>query len=388
MFAWELPAEAVRPSMTYRIELLENSATVIDASTDGATFPVAGPSDLGITADAMKMKVVLIPVVTPEGGVQMTDPLRQIFEERLIATYPLQELEIVVREPWVNSARLSNLDAAFNFMAQARAEDGAGHETYYHLVADNDTCCTGADFEGWAGIANLSDASNLAERDGISKIYVDWPEYWEVDAEVMIHEIGHNHGRDHAPCGDPGGPDPDYPYAGAVIGVTGYDIHKGTLMYAGVPDAEYGMELTDFMSYCWPNWWSDYTWQALVERVRLMTQAASAGAPAPWNREILRGVVHADGTVTWSRVPARGGEATAAVQTVADGVMTMRGADGGALAEAAVFARPLADTDVTILEADVTAAPSFDRFEVDLVVGRHVEAYAAAITTVSAVARR
>ena len=46
-------------------------------------------------------------------------------------------------------------------------------------------------------------------------------------AFIMLHEVGHNHGRQHAPCVPPGaqiaGVDPDYPQADGRIGTIGYE---------------------------------------------------------------------------------------------------------------------------------------------------------------------
>ncbi len=73
---------------------------------------------------------------------------------------------------------------------------------------------------------------------------------------VMAHELGHNMGRLHAPCGGAGGPDPGYPHAGGVIGVWGLDLATFTLKH---PTTQF-----DLMGYCSPDWVSDYNWSAMV----------------------------------------------------------------------------------------------------------------------------
>ena len=42
----------------------------------------------------------------------------------------------------------------------------------------------------------------------------------ELSAQTIIHEVGHNHGRLHAPC-EVSDPDPNYPYPNGSIGVWG-----------------------------------------------------------------------------------------------------------------------------------------------------------------------
>ena len=73
--------------------------------------------------------------------------------------------------------------------------------------------------------------------------------------EVMAHELGHNFGRLHAPCGNPSGVDGAYPYSGAEVGVYGYDILSGVVKLPA---------LRDFMSYCDPNWISDYNYRKIL----------------------------------------------------------------------------------------------------------------------------
>ena len=68
---------------------------------------------------------------------------------------------------------------------------------------------------------------------------------------MMAHELGHNFGLGHAPCGTDG--DSSYPYPGAKIGTWGYDLVNRELKD---PDLYY-----DLMSYCGPEWVSDYNYE-------------------------------------------------------------------------------------------------------------------------------
>lgn len=74
---------------------------------------------------------------------------------------------------------------------------------------------------------------------------------------VIAHELGHNFGRSHAPCGNPGGPDPQYPYANASIGTWGLDLPALQLKPPGT--------YKDLMSYCNPDWISDYNYLAVLD---------------------------------------------------------------------------------------------------------------------------
>ena len=75
--------------------------------------------------------------------------------------------------------------------------------------------------------------------------------------ETLAHEIGHNLGLHHAPCGGAVAPDQAFPYPGGSIGVWGYDVHAERLVSA--------LLYRDFMGYCSPSWVSDYHFTRAME---------------------------------------------------------------------------------------------------------------------------
>ena len=80
-------------------------------------------------------------------------------------------------------------------------------------------------------------------------------------ATLAAHEVGHNLGRRHAPCGNPAGVDRNYPYPDGSIGHYGVDVIDMRL---------YAPQTTwDLMSYCDPQWVSDYTYRGLYEDQRV-----------------------------------------------------------------------------------------------------------------------
>ena len=76
------------------------------------------------------------------------------------------------------------------------------------------------------------------------------------NAFTMAHELGHNMSLAHAPCGDPRGVDRRYPYEAGNIGVPGYDSRNDELVASSTPD---------LMTYCGPQWISDYHFDKALE---------------------------------------------------------------------------------------------------------------------------
>ena len=81
------------------------------------------------------------------------------------------------------------------------------------------------------------------------------------DPFVIAHELGHNLGLHHAPCGGAGGPDPAFPQTDGSIGSWGFDFRAGGRLVSP--------RTRDVMSYCGPpNWISEFSFtKALKHRL-------------------------------------------------------------------------------------------------------------------------
>jgi hypothetical protein len=117
---------------------------------------------------------------------------------------------------------------------------------------------------GVAGIAYVSQPS-LASRAAMG-----WDAF-PTAAVVMAHELAHNWGRKHAPCGGPSDVDGSYPDPAGLTDSYGLDLSSAqpTLKPAN---------LSDIMGYCDTKWVSEYTYRGVFDYLAPAALPVSAGA--------------------------------------------------------------------------------------------------------------
>ncbi len=243
-FRATVPANWVVAGMEVRLHA--DPSNQIGESNEADNHLILKPS-VGI---GTVLPLTLVPVVQPGQTSQPALPSVDLLRDML----PVREVQATTRPPFSYGATVGNASSDWSNLLSAlrslRTSDGSGR--YYY------------------GVVRVGYSSGIA---GIG--YVGFPVSagWDSSssaARIMVHEIGHNLGRGHAPCNVTG--EPGYPYQGGSIGTWGYNVASGVLFNP----AQY----KDVMSYCNPQWISDYSYtgmQGFLEARPPSAQSQSQG---------------------------------------------------------------------------------------------------------------
>jgi hypothetical protein len=219
--------------------------------------------------------LVIIPVkyvADGSGRLPDTSPAAiDLIADALYAMYPASRVEVEIAEPltWANPiSAFGGWEALLGAISNLRGAADVPENTYYYGLFNpkatfEEHCGGGCTL----GLSNL--AFGLTDSFARSSIGIG---YVEQAAETLVHEVGHAHGRLHSPCGGAAGTDPLFPYPNARLGSWGFDLVHDAMVD---PNAA-----ADIMSYCTPMWVSDYTFNALLERIRLLSDEGEVGTLA------------------------------------------------------------------------------------------------------------
>jgi hypothetical protein len=266
-FNFLLPAADVKPKAALAVSIYEMGTPEGAEPATPPRFPATGTTDLAIKAGRMVLDVVAMPVTGPGGALMDTPERRKKLEDDLYDLYPVQKVNLRIRAPFMAAARITSSGAGFTALREARTADGAKPWEYYHLiVARQDTNFSFAGVASGAGAG----ANDGPRRVGIT---VTGTRTLDGNTNTAAHEIGHNHGRNHAPACGAAGADMMFPYMMGAIGVNGYSLSTGVLKSKAM--------FKELMGYCRPRWISDFTWKQLEVRVRLVSAMSAAATETP-----------------------------------------------------------------------------------------------------------
>ncbi|MBA3496029.1 MAG: hypothetical protein H0T86_02875 [Gemmatimonadales bacterium] len=255
--SWNLPVSKtlIQPNLSIVAEVDPVNAVAESDETDNA-FPASGtPLALDVRTTST-FSVRMVPIHQSANGRtgNVTNANKDGFFPATMRLHPLASFDADLRAPFTTDRPPVQSDEAngawtqiLNELNALRAADGSSR---YYFGVVNTTYSSGV-----AGVGYIGGKAAM----GWDKPGAD---------NVAAHEWGHNWGRQHAPCGDPGGVDGSYPYADGVIGVYGFDVLAQSLK----PPTS-----SDLMGYCTDEWISDYTYKAVLNYRGTQTDVASFG---------------------------------------------------------------------------------------------------------------
>ena len=301
-FTFDVPAAQIGPSTQLSVALSEPEcgAASTAAAEAGTRFPASGRQALGANATG-RLKVVLVPISV--GGRAPTLAERDItgIRDVLLSYFPVPAVDVSVRSRplvWSGAAGASDSrswSSIVNALVRERSTDRPSSDTYYFgLMQPAPTMAAYCARGCIAGMAPQNTRVQPGTQVGLGVYFADTAPALNRAAEIIVHELGHAHGRGHAPCvnsgGNISGVDRNYPAAGGATGIWGWNSRTGALT---APTHK------DVMGYCQPNWISAYTYQALAVRSQAVNiNRAFIHMPSPATRwQSL--LAYSDGSARW-----------------------------------------------------------------------------------------
>ena len=274
--AWyaTISGSLIQPNLRILADV-DPSNAITEASESDNTWPGSGTAATMFVKTVSPFSVRLVPIKQSNDNTgNVTASNAATFLNDVRRMYPVNVIDADVRAIYTTSAGIlqanDNNGAWSTLLSKIlalRAADG-GSRYYYGIVKT-------AYSSGVAGLGYLG-----------APAAIGW-DFLPSGSDVLAHELGHNFGRAHSPCGGAGSPDPSYPYANGRIGVSGYDLTTSQFKQSST---------ADLMGYCAPDWVSDYTYKGIMtfrEAHPMVASAMSTRAPEP-------------GVLVWGHVSANG----------------------------------------------------------------------------------
>jgi hypothetical protein len=244
--SWNIrvPGALMQPNTTVLADVDPDNAVSETNETDN-TFPTSGtPRPMNVRA-VPPMSIRFVPIRQAANGLQGAIGNAATLVDLARRIYPLNEVRTADHPVYTTSTQLPLQSLNGNFawdtvlaeLDVLRITEGT-NSNYFGLVRLD--YGAGLNGIGYVGVPTAIGSDDPADV-----------------SHVVAHELGHNWGRWHSPCGSPGGLDPNepYPYPGGRIGVYGLDVRNERLKPPSDPD---------IMGYCANPWISDHTYRKVL----------------------------------------------------------------------------------------------------------------------------
>ena len=236
----------IQPGLKVVADVDPSNAVTEGSDTDN-TFPASGtPMDVEVR-QVPTLRLTFVPIIQRFDKAlvgNVSDANKEQFLGDARRMLPLLDIDAQVHAPYTTSDSL-----------ELTSNDG--NSAWLRVLSEMNTLRVAeSSLRNYYGVVKVSYNSGVAGYGYVpGRAALGW-DYLPSGRNVTAHELTHNFGRYHAPCGGVGGPDPSFPYAGGTIGVYGYDLSTNALR---LPSS------VDLMGYCNNPWISDYNYVGAME---------------------------------------------------------------------------------------------------------------------------
>jgi hypothetical protein len=258
-----VPAAWLRPGIRWQV-LRDPLGLTPDVNPRNDRFPETSSPLQTVSVPPLLVRFVPIILATHGGTIgDVTTSNLPEYLRSLQAFMPVGRVEATVGAPFTTTASFgtppSGGESSFwvsvlSELNLARLADATSAGRHWYGVVRPPAGFTSVANGGWALIGTPTAVG----------VQVGWFNRETQASELVAHELGHNFGRRHSPCGGAGQPlDPGYPLAGGVAGPFGHDVlgwASGQATKAAAIDSTRG----DVMGYCFPPWISPYTYEGIL----------------------------------------------------------------------------------------------------------------------------
>jgi hypothetical protein len=242
-----LPKDWIKSGLEVKLEV--DATRSLSESNEANNVQVLKPA----VGTGNKLYLMMVPIIQGGKTAQTLDAGAQAeLKAALMRYWPLADVDIQVRAPYTIKS-----DGMPELIALRQAD---GSKRYYYGFEES---CCGVGYVGYPVAAGNADPRTIA------------------------HELGHNFGRNHAPCG-PSDADVNYPNNSGKLDLWGLDPRDNSLVD---PTGNY-----DLMSYCGPVWVSEYMYSRVQSFLEQNPPGDKASAAAS-NMLLVSGTV-SNGQVT------------------------------------------------------------------------------------------
>jgi len=250
-----IPAFLIQPGLQILADVDPTNA-IQEADEGDNSFPRSGSPDAPPVQATSPLNITFVPVQHGTNGATGNVTASNVEQYLVFArkVLPIRDIVPTVHAVFATSAPTVESDDATGAWFQILGEMDAlrvaeGSSNYY------------------MGIVNVPYSSGIAGYGFVTgRATVTWDRL-PSGSSIAAHELSHNLGRYHSPCGGPSGVDAYYPYPFGIIGVYGYDVDLNQVKVPGT---------SDLMGYCGFGWISDYTYRGILNYRTSTTGSAVA----------------------------------------------------------------------------------------------------------------